>query len=104
MLSPASVRTMLRTDARTAQPARARKTSGDDGAEQGLAWQLRTLAGARVVGHEGEDDGASSALFLDLEAGTAAVVLANGDAFGSGDPARAAAIQSMLASLLVRAR
>lgn len=72
--------------------------------EQALAWQLRTIGGAHVIGHEGEDAGASTALFLDLAAGTGAVVLANGDAFSSSDDARAAAIQALLADLLSRAR
>jgi len=75
ILSAASVRAMVQGD-------------GD----QALAWQLRTMGGARVAGHEGEDQGATTALFLDLAAGTGAVVLANGDAFGSGNEARAAAM------------
>lgn len=88
ILTPASVRTML-------------SPVGDDG-DQALAWQLRTIgtARARVAGHEGEDAGATTALFLDLAAGTGAIVLANGDAFASGDSARAAAIQTMLGELL----
>ena len=86
VLSPASVRAMLAAD------------PGD--ADQALAWQLRTIRGRRVAGHEGEDAGATTALFLDRGAGTAAVVLANGDAFGSGDSARAAAIEALLADLL----
>jgi hypothetical protein len=69
-----------------------------------LAWQLRSIGGARVLGHEGEDRGASTGLFLDLSAGTAAVVLTNGDAFGSGDRARAEAVQTFLAELLATAR
>ena len=87
ILSAASVRAMVH---------------GDD--EQALAWQLRSIGGARVAGHEGEDTGASTAFFLDLAAGTGAVVLANGDAFGSGNDARAAAIQSLVADLLAAAR
>ncbi|MEA2749655.1 MAG: hypothetical protein QOI41_3798, partial [Myxococcales bacterium] len=51
----------------------------------------------------GEDAGATTALFLDLATGTGAVVLANGDAFASGDAARAAAIQALLADLLAAA-
>jgi CubicO group peptidase (beta-lactamase class C family) len=65
-----------------------------------LGWQARTIGGRDVVGHEGEDAGASSGLFLDLASGTGAVVLANGDAFASGDPARAKALQDLLAELL----
>jgi len=74
----------------------------DASGEQGLAWQLRTVGGRAVVGHEGEDRGATTALFLDRSAGRGAVVLANGDAFASEDPARAAAVQELLAALLER--
>ncbi|GAI08999.1 unnamed protein product, partial [marine sediment metagenome] len=94
-LSPASVRTMLETGA---------GDGGTNDGEQALAWQLRAIGGARVVGHEGEDRGASTGLFLDLVTGTGAVVLTNGDAFGSGDRARADAVQTFLADLLATAR
>ena len=57
----------------------------------------------RVLGHEGEDAGATTALFIDRATGTGVVVLANGDAFSSGDSARAAAIQSLLVELLAAA-
>jgi CubicO group peptidase (beta-lactamase class C family) len=90
ILSASSVRTMLRADARDA--------------DQALGWQLRTIGKRRVVGHEGEDAGATTGLFLDLEAGSGAVVLANGDAFGSGEPARAEAIQTMISELLATTR
>lgn len=90
VLSAASVRTMTTA------------VDGDD--DQALAWQLRTMGSAhartRVLGHEGEDAGATTALFIDRAAGIGAVVLANGDAFSSGDGARAAAIQSLLVELL----
>ncbi len=72
--------------------------------DQALGWQVRTFGTARVVGHEGEDRGASTALFLDVEAGTGAVVLANGDAFSGNDPARAAALASLVEELLELAR
>jgi CubicO group peptidase (beta-lactamase class C family) len=72
--------------------------------QQGLAWQLRSMGGAHVVGHEGEDAGATTALFLDRAANSGAVVLANGDAFGSDDPSRAAAVQTFLGELLTLAR
>lgn len=72
--------------------------------EQALAWQLRTIGGRSVVGHEGEDRGATTALFLDLGSGTGALVLANGDAFASGDRMRAGAVQDLLAELLGAAR
>lgn len=86
ILAPASVHAMMNA------------VAGDG--EQALAWQLRSIGGARVAGHEGEDAGATTALFLDLARGTGAVVLANGDAFASEDPARAAAIQGFLGDLL----
>jgi CubicO group peptidase (beta-lactamase class C family) len=70
---------------------------------ESLGWQSRTVGRRAVVGHEGEDAGASTALFLDLAAGAGAVVLANGDAFTSGDAARAAALEDLLADLLAEA-
>jgi hypothetical protein len=76
----------------------------DGSGEQALGWQIRTIGGRRVVGHEGEDAGASTAMFLDAASGTGAIVLANGDAFGSGDPARSAAISALLGHLLAIAR
>jgi CubicO group peptidase (beta-lactamase class C family) len=100
ILGTSSVRAMLRADA--LQGATDASSAGGD--DQALAWQLRTLGGAPVAGHEGEDAGATTALFLDLRAHTAAVVLANGDAFGSGDAARAASVQTMLSELLALAR
>jgi hypothetical protein len=57
-------------------------------------------ARVRVAGHEGEDAGATTALFIDRAAGIGAVVLTKGDAFSSGDSARAAAIQTLLVELL----
>ncbi|MBX3193450.1 MAG: beta-lactamase family protein [Labilithrix sp.] len=78
--------------------------AGDGAGEQALGWQIRTIGGARVAGHEGEDAGATTAMFLDEGAGTGALVLANGDAFGSGDPARAAAISGFLGELFAAAR
>lgn len=72
--------------------------------DQALGWQVRVLGGASVVGHEGEDRGASTALFLDREAAVGAVVLANGDAFQSDDPARSAAIGDLVVALLGVAR
>jgi CubicO group peptidase (beta-lactamase class C family) len=90
ILSAKGVRAMLSADAHDA--------------EQALGWQLRTIGSRRVVGHEGEDAGASTGLYLDLAAGTAAVVLANGDAFGSGERPRAEAIQTMISELLATSR
>jgi CubicO group peptidase (beta-lactamase class C family) len=51
---------------------------------RGLGWQLRRFGDREVVGHEGEDHGASTALFLDRGRGHGVVVLANGDAFHGG--------------------
>lgn len=72
--------------------------------DDALGWQLRTIGSGRAAGHEGEDVGASTALFLDMNAGAGAVVLANGDAFSSENAARAKALQGLLADLLDRAR
>ncbi len=72
--------------------------------QQALAWQLRSIDGAHVAGHEGEDAGATTALFLDRAANTGALILANGDAFGSDDPSRATAVQTFLGELLALAK
>jgi CubicO group peptidase (beta-lactamase class C family) len=90
ILSPASVDAML--------------SSQEGDPEQALGWQLRVVGGVHVVGHEGEDVGASSALFLDPSAGVGAIVLTNGDAFASGDEHRTGAIASLVEDLLARAR
>ena len=74
-------------------------SGGTHDAEQALGWQLRTIGGRHVVGHEGEDAGATTGLYVDLVAGSGAIVLANGDAFGSGDRARAEAIQTIISEL-----
>lgn len=71
--------------------------------DQALGWQIRTIGGARVVGHEGEDEGASTGLYVDRARGVGAVVLANGDAFASGERARAEALERVLVELLARA-
>lgn len=73
---------------------------GSPDGERPLSWQLRTIGGVALAGHEGEDDGASTALFLDVATGTGAVVLANGDTFASGDAARAAAFPALITELL----
>lgn len=77
--------------------------SVDTMTREALGWQHRNIGGRDVVGHEGEDRSASTALFLDMAAGIGAVVLANGDAFQSGDPARIAAISALLEKLLTEA-
>lgn len=65
-----------------------------------LGWQSIDLAGREVLGHEGEDRAASTAMFFDPKTKNGAVILTNGDAFASGDPARARALQDLLADLL----
>jgi CubicO group peptidase (beta-lactamase class C family) len=67
---------------------------------QGLGVQLRTIGGRRVAGHEGEDHGAASALYVDLERGVVAAALANGDAFAGGDPARVRAFADLVDALV----
>lgn len=59
-----------------------------------LGWQSIDLAGKKFLGHEGEDDGASTFLVVDFDARDAAVVLTNGDAFR--DPKRAKAIEEIV--------
>jgi CubicO group peptidase (beta-lactamase class C family) len=63
-------------------------------------FQTHTLGAHAALGHEGEDRGVSTALFVAPAEGIGAVVLTNGDAFGSGDARRAAAIESLLIALL----
>lgn len=65
-----------------------------------LGWQTIDLAGRSIVGHEGEDRAASTAMFFDRKTKSGAVVLTNGDAFASGDPVRAKALQNLLADLI----
>jgi len=64
-----------------------------------LGWQPLDLDGRALVGHEGEDDGASTMLFLDPKTKNGAIVLTNGDAFASNDHARAEALKTLLKSL-----
>lgn len=68
--------------------------------EAELGWQLVRLDGRALVGHEGEDDGASAAMFIDRERAAGAVVLANGDAFTSGDASRVNALNALVSSSL----
>ena len=68
--------------------------------DEELGWQARTLGKHAVVGHEGEDAGASTGFFLDRTAHTGAVVLTNADAFASGDAQRATALATLLEGLL----
>lgn len=88
ILSDRSVDTMLRAQLADAAP------------DQALGWQLRTMGKHHVVGHEGEDAGASTGFYLDTKARVGALVLANGDAFQSGEPDRATAIAELLERLL----
>ncbi|MCW5837824.1 MAG: serine hydrolase, partial [Labilithrix sp.] len=91
ILTKPSVDEMLRVQMPDAAPADA------------LGWQVRRFGGRVVVGHEGEDAGASTGLYLDVGAGAGAVVLANGDAFQSGEADRAAALGDLVERLLVAA-
>lgn len=68
--------------------------------DQGLGWQVVTVGGRTLVGHEGEDRGASTLMFFDPRTRAGAVVLANGDAFASGDVGRAEAMRQLLLSLI----
>jgi CubicO group peptidase (beta-lactamase class C family) len=72
----------------------------DAAPDDALGFQVRTFGGARVFGHEGEDVGASTGLYIDLAAHTGAVVLANGDAFHSEDPVRTKALGDLVEKLL----
>lgn len=65
-----------------------------------IGWQAIDLENRTVWGHEGEDKTASTAMFFDRQTKVGAVILTNGDAFASGDPARAKALQDLLAELL----
>jgi CubicO group peptidase (beta-lactamase class C family) len=75
----------------------------DAGAMDALGWQSRRFGTRAVLGHEGEDVGASTCLYIDRAAGVGAVVLTNGDAFQSGDPSRASAIGELVEALLENA-
>ena len=92
ILSAPSVSEMLRVQLPDAAPGEA------------LGWQARTFGGRSVVGHEGEDSGVSTGLYLDPTSGSGAIVLANGDAFQGDDGERAAAIGGLLEELLGAAR
>lgn len=67
---------------------------------QGLVFQRAELDGQTLWGHEGEDQGATTMAFFDPASGDGAVVLANGDAFASEDPARAEAMREILKTAL----
>jgi CubicO group peptidase (beta-lactamase class C family) len=67
--------------------------------DEGLGFQHRRFGARDVVGHEGEDTGASTGLYVDRKERSAALFLANGDAFHSDDPARAKALQDLLEAL-----
>lgn len=70
------------------------------GQKGALGFQVMRVGGAEVLGHEGEDDGASSVMALDVARRRAAVVLTNGDAFSSNDGSRAAALTELLRGML----
>lgn len=88
LLTRASTAEMLRVGQIDAAPADA------------LGWQARTFGRHHVIGHEGEDRGASTAMYLDIDRGIGAVVLTNGDAFQSDDAARATSISDLMTKLL----
>lgn len=69
-----------------------------DGGAQRLGLYAITIDGRKLLGHEGEDEGASTAMLMDPTTRDAAVVLSNGDAFTSDDPARARAIAAFVGS------
>ena len=54
ILTQSSIDEMLRVQLPDAAP------------DDALGWQVRSFGGRRVVGHEGEDSGASTALYLDI--------------------------------------
>ena len=88
ILSSTSVDEMLHVQFPDAAPAEA------------LGWQVRTFGEKRVFGHEGEDRGASTGLYLDRASGTGVVILANGDAFqGEGNETRTAALGELVERL-----
>jgi CubicO group peptidase (beta-lactamase class C family) len=68
----------------------------------GLGWQLRTFEQRKVAGHESEDYGASTVLYVDPVASAGVVVLSNGDAFAGGDAARTRALQNLVIDLFAR--
>jgi CubicO group peptidase (beta-lactamase class C family) len=92
ILSQASVDEMFRVQLPDAAP------------DDALGWQVRTIGGHRVVGHEGEDAGASTGMFVDIASGVGALFLANGDAFQSDAKERATALGELLEMLLATAR
>lgn len=88
ILRPESMAAMLRAEVPALEPS------------QGLVFQRAELDGRILWGHEGEDEGATTMAFFDPERGTGAVVLANGDAFASGNEERAAAMRDLLRDAL----
>jgi CubicO group peptidase (beta-lactamase class C family) len=68
-----------------------------------LGWQHTKIGAYALTGHEGEDKRASTGFYLERGKGIGALVLANGDAFSSGNKQRAAAIADLLDALLTTA-
>lgn len=64
---------------RTAQEGRA--SMGEGGAEVGLAWQIVTVSGRRLVTHSGRAGGFRGQIAFDPAAGIGTVVLTNTEAF-----------------------
>ncbi|HBL27404.1 MAG TPA: serine hydrolase [Acidobacteria bacterium] len=50
---------------------------------QGLIWFSTELAGRELIGHDGSDDGVSTAMFYEPATGIGVIVLANGDGEGA---------------------
>ena len=47
--------------------------------EQALGWYYADVAGHALIGHDGGDDGVSTAMFYEPASGIGAIVLANGE-------------------------
>ena len=75
----------------------------DEMLRDSLGWQHTKIGGYALTGHEGEDKRASTGFYIERTKGIGALVLANGDAFSSGNPQRAAAIADLLDALLTTA-
>lgn len=86
LLKPESVERMLRPPFDAAAP------------NEALGWQLRMFGTLKAVGHEGEDLGASTGLYLVRDRKIGVAVLTNGDAFHRG---RARPIADLIERALV---
>lgn len=75
----------------------------DEMLRDSLGWQHTKIGTYALTGHEGEDKRASTGFYIERARGIGALVLANGDAFSSGNPQRAGAIADLLDALLTTA-